>query len=132
MSRSVVYLSGPRRRRGNWASEDLAQFRRAAGILRHLGLSIDIDNGMTDEGDPWFVFCHADSGDVLAHCARINGIYVVCAPCLKASLQGLVLPALLERLLQGLVPWPRHVGAAPPPHLLVPERPPRHFEGKRH
>ena len=39
-----------------WSNQDIADFYRAVDILQQAGLSIEIDSGHTDEGDPWFVF----------------------------------------------------------------------------
>ena len=60
----------------------------------------DVDLGVTDEGDPWFVFCDAESGDVVAHFARIGGTYLGCAPTLNGALQGRNFAVLIERFLQ--------------------------------
>ena len=111
MNKRVVYLTDVHCRQSSWGTDDLVQFRRSAAILRRLGLSLDTDHGTTDEGEPWFVFCHADSGDVIAHCARIGEAYVVCAPWLKMSLQGPALVDLLECLHDGFVYWTGRVTA---------------------
>src|ERR1044072_8432548 len=99
MRERVVNLIDARSRRGDWTSEDLAQLHRAASALRHPGLSLEVDGGVTDEGEPWFAVCHAQSGEVAAHFARIDGSYIVCAPFLKSSLRGRVLCELIGRFL---------------------------------
>ena len=66
-------------------------------ILCDVGFAFEIDSGITDEGEPWLVFCEADSGDIFAHFARIDGEYVVCAPCLNRSLTGASLRQLVDR-----------------------------------
>jgi hypothetical protein len=99
MRASVVHLIGVRGQRGDWAKDDLAQLNRAADVLRHSGCPLETDGGITDEGEPWFAFCHAASGDVVAHFARISGTYIVSAPFLQGSLRALALPDLIERFL---------------------------------
>jgi hypothetical protein len=76
-----------RARRRDWSRQELALLHDAANLLRE---TVETYRGVTDEGDPWFVFCDADSGDVLAHFARISG-HIVCAPVLKEGLTGRVL-----------------------------------------
>lgn len=99
MSRGVVYLADVRVCRGDWSTEDLAHLGRAANFVRKLGLSVETDRGVTDEGEPWFVLCDADSGEVFAHFARSSGKYVVFGPCLNGLLTGTVLRDLVERFL---------------------------------
>ena len=41
------------------------------------GLSVTTDRGISDEGDPWFVFCRADNEEVIAHFARIDREYLI-------------------------------------------------------
>src|SRR5262249_58183192 len=70
---------------------------RVAAALWSVGLSVETDHGVTDEGDPWFVFCDADSGEVIADFARISGKYVACARWLKCPLTAPNLRELVER-----------------------------------
>lgn len=60
----------------DWSNQDLASFMRAKRLLSMAGMSLETDRGMTDEGDPWFVFLDRD-GKVFAHFARINGIFIL-------------------------------------------------------
>ena len=96
----TVYLADLRADQRDWSKYEMALFHRAVSHLWEAGLSVEADGGMTDEGDPWFVFCDPDSGDVLAHFARIGGSYVVSAPGLIGSLNGRRLADLVERFLQ--------------------------------
>lgn len=57
-----------------WTNDELAEFYRIAHILRASGLELETDAGLSDAGDPWFAYIHADSGDVVAHFARIDGL----------------------------------------------------------
>lgn len=99
MSKGVVYLANMRDHRADWSKEDLAHLGRAANFVQKLGLAIETDRGVTDEGEPWFVFCDADSDEVLVHFGRIGGEYIVCAPFLESSLTGRAFANLIERFL---------------------------------
>jgi len=61
----------------DWSQQELAEFYRVESALLQGGLSVSTDRGVSDEGDPWFVFCRADNEDVIAHFARIDREYVV-------------------------------------------------------
>ena len=99
MRETVVRLVDLRGHRRDWTKDDLARLNRAAGALRYLGHSFETDRGMSDEGEPWFVICHAESGEAVAHFARINGTYVASASFLRSSLRARALPDLIERFI---------------------------------
>jgi hypothetical protein len=61
----------------DWSQQELAEFYRVESALLQGGLSVTTDRGVSDEGDPWFVFCRVDNEDVIAHFARIDQEYVV-------------------------------------------------------
>jgi hypothetical protein len=98
VSDSIVYLADIRAHRQGWTKYELAQFRRATNLLWASGLSIETASGLTDEGEPWFVFCDANSGEVLAHFAKVSGKNVVCVPSLNTALTSRILPDLVERI----------------------------------
>ena len=52
--------------RRRWTNQEIADFHRAVNILKQAGLNTDVDSGVTDEGDPWFVFIRPENGDVIA------------------------------------------------------------------
>jgi hypothetical protein len=106
MSEDVVCLTEVRRSRRDWSKEEIAYLERAAHFVRKLGVSVETDHGVTDEGEPWFVICDASSDEVLVHFCRIRRRYVACAPFLESSLSGHVFAELIERLLD------RHAAAA--------------------
>lgn len=98
MSESIVYLADVRVHRQGWTKHELAHFRRAMNLLWEAGHSIETASGLTDEGEPWFVFCDANSGDVLAHFAKMSGKTVVCGPLLNSALTSRIFPDLAERI----------------------------------
>ena len=59
-----------------WSNDELAQLYGVAQVLGRAGLAIDTENGVTDEGDPWFAFVRPDTDEVVAHFARIDGVIV--------------------------------------------------------
>jgi hypothetical protein len=98
---STVWPADVRFRGRDWSYHELGHFHRLVTVLWNSGLSLETDRGVTDEGEPWFVFCDSNS-DVFAHFARIGGQYVVCGPCLDRSLTGPVLRDLLEHFVESL------------------------------
>lgn len=93
------------RRPSGWSDQELAQLHRAAKILGKDGLRLDTDHGVTDEGDPWWVFCDADTGEIVVHFARINGRYLACAPFRSGGLTGRTFRDVVDKTLR------RRVGA---------------------
>jgi len=81
---SGLVLSFLRRSSGpsDWNQQELAEFYRVESALLQGGLSVTTDRGISDEGDPWFVFCRADDEraddeEVIAHFARIDREYLI-------------------------------------------------------
>jgi len=99
VSANPTFFAHRRVRRSGWSSHELAHFHRAARLLLAEGLSVVTDYGTTDEGDPWFVLCDAESGEIVAHFARITQQYVACVPFRNGSLTGGLLPDLIDEFL---------------------------------
>jgi hypothetical protein len=83
-----------------WSTHEMALFSRAAGLLTSESVCVETDYGLTDEGEPWLIFCDAESGDVLGHFARINEEYVACVPFRRCAVRSLELSDLLSRFLE--------------------------------
>ena len=96
---STVCLAEVRFRRRGWSNHELAQFHCVIASLCDVGFAVETDSGVTDEGDPWFVFCDGNSGESFAHFARIDGEYVVWATCLDGLLTGTVLRPLVDHFI---------------------------------
>src|SRR5262249_56097098 len=79
---TIVSLADARARRRGWSKRELAHFQRAANILLNAGMAIETDAGVSDEGDPWFVFCDAGSGDVFAHFPQLARTFLLSHPLL--------------------------------------------------
>lgn len=63
----------------DWTNQELADLFRVAQILTDAGLRVDTDHGLTDEGDPWFVFFRPDTEEVIVHFARLDGLFLACS-----------------------------------------------------
>lgn len=83
----------------DWSPGELAQFYRVENALLQAGLQLEADRGLTDEGEPWFVFCRADTGDVFIHFARIDGAYIAVGAALEQVVHGRDFSALIEEML---------------------------------
>ncbi len=92
----------------DWSLSELSVFDRARRSLKLQGVDVELECGVTDEGDPWLVFCNAETGEVLGHFARIGDDYVGCVPfhCngLTTVMLSDLLAAFLPRLLHTMAP----------------------------
>ncbi|MGE0723854.1 MAG: calcium-binding protein [Alphaproteobacteria bacterium] len=73
----VIELFGSRVRSVGWTEQEKAELYRAASLLGARGLPFDTESGVSDDGDPWFLFVGRGTGEVLVHFARIDGTFVV-------------------------------------------------------
>lgn len=55
-----------------WQNQDLAELYRVRDRLCASGLSVEVEGGVSDEGDPWFVYQQAGTDMVVVHIARID------------------------------------------------------------
>src|SRR6476646_10586036 len=85
--------------RGDWSQRELAEFYRVEDALTKSGVVISTDRGLTDEGEPWFVFCRQDNEEVIVHFARIGGEYVVASNFTEAVFRGRNFQTLVRELL---------------------------------
>src|SRR5580692_1141415 len=84
----------------NWSAQELAEFYRVEAALIQAGLRLTSAQGLTDEGEPWFVFCRAGDDDVIIHFARINGRYVISAPAYCGTVTGPDFRALVQSVME--------------------------------
>ena len=85
--------------RGDWSQRELAEFYRVEDALTKSGVVISTDRGLTDEGEPWFVFFRQDNEEVIVHFARIGGEYVVASNFTEAVFRGRNFQTLVRELL---------------------------------
>lgn len=83
----------------DWSNQELADLYRVKHILDKAGAGVEVDRGLSDEGDPWFVFCQED-GDVFVHLARLEGRYLLDSPNIDAPLRGADFDQLIAAFLQ--------------------------------
>lgn len=86
----------------DWTNQELADLYRVEALLAQANVRIETTRGVSDEGDPWFVFCRAD-GEVFVHLARIDGIYVLDSPKLDVVLSGPSFATLIDRFSNAIV-----------------------------
>jgi hypothetical protein len=84
-----------------WTNAELAELYRVEHALVQARINIETDRGVTDEGDPWFVFCRP-GGDVVVHATRFGGIYRLYSPALPQPLTGVSFAALTKSFVSGL------------------------------
>lgn len=70
-----------------WSNQELADLYRTQRILAQAGVTTEVDRGITDEGDPWFVFMDGQ-GEVLVHFSRFDGVYLVSSHLQEAPIKG--------------------------------------------
>jgi hypothetical protein len=102
MGSNLHFLSDRVVRFRGWTNQELAELRRVEHALTQANIGMETDQGITDEGDPWFVFCRLD-GSVLVHIARSDGAYHLYSPVLAKSLSGPSFAALTKAFV-GTVP----------------------------
>jgi hypothetical protein len=95
----VLSFFRPRSNQGDWSQQELAEFYRVEAALVNSGVAITTDRGITDEGDPWLVFCRDDNDEVIVHFARIDGEYVVASNLAEAVVRGRNFNNLIRELL---------------------------------
>ena len=101
-----------RGRRG-WGNQDLADLTRARRLLALAGIELETDHGLSDDGDPWFVFIDRQ-GEVFAHFARIGGRYVLDSSAQSAAVFAPDLRALVEAFARhGALHGPAGSGGGP-------------------
>jgi hypothetical protein len=62
--------------KAGWSNQETAEFYRVADIMNAAGLLVSVDLGVSDEGDPWLVFVRQETGDVIAHFAKLDGLFI--------------------------------------------------------
>ena len=79
----------------DWTNQELASIYRVKHLLDVAKIPTELDRGVTDEGEPWCVFCSTD-GHVFIHLSRIDGVYWLDSPKLTAPLQGISFDELVQ------------------------------------
>lgn len=85
----------------DWSLFELCIFDQARRNLKQRGLDVDAEFGITDEYEPWLVFCD-DEGQVIVHFARLGQTYVACVPFGDDGTIGNVLSEVVRTFLERL------------------------------
>src|ERR1700691_3256967 len=96
LNAAAVFNFKPASSSHGWTQQELAEFYRVEASLVRANIPIETDRGRSDEGDPWFVFCNANTGEIIVHFARSDGTYVVAGPALDSCARGRDFRALIE------------------------------------
>ena len=83
----------------SWSNQEVADFYRAVDILKRAGLDVEVDSGVTDEGEPWFVFVREPDGEVLAHFAHINGEFIAVSSMNHEVYKGADIRQIVDQML---------------------------------
>ncbi len=95
----ILSFLGARRPSSDWTQQELAEFYRVESALLQNGLLVVTDRGLSDEGDPWFVFCLSENEEVVAHFARIDGYYFVVSSAFSGVARGRDFKLLVRELM---------------------------------
>lgn len=100
MSAVIVKLTRRSSHQKSWSNQEMAEMYLVVDMLRRARLPVDIETGISDEGDPWNILYREDTGDVIAHVAKIDGIYIIAGLPHNEILRGLNFHELIIDLLK--------------------------------
>ncbi len=99
LGHNIAAFPSVRNRPRDWTPQELAEFYRVEAALIQGGMRVVTDRGLTDEGDPWFVFCREDDSEPVAHFARIGGQYLIASPAYDGVARGHDFRSMVQNLL---------------------------------
>lgn len=77
-----------RGRSKDWTQQELAEFYRVENALSQSGIRVLSERGLSDEGDPWFIFLRENDHEPLVHFARIDGYYYIASAAYDGVAKG--------------------------------------------
>lgn len=83
-----------------WSNVELAEFWRCASLLSALGLPVEFDHGVSDQGDPWGVFVNRLTEDVIVHIVRADGRVALICPPLAITIEGATIRETVSRFFE--------------------------------
>ena len=98
MKIALLIKKAPKHGQRYWDNQDIADFYRAVDILKRANLDIEVDSGVTDEGEPWFVFVRSEDGEVLAHFAQIDGQFVAVSSMKHEVYKGSCIREIVDKI----------------------------------
>lgn len=84
----------------DWSNQELASIYRVKRLLDAAGVLCHLERGLSDEGDPWCIFC-TPVGDVFIHLSRIDSLYALDSPNLERPIFGRDFNELIEQFSSG-------------------------------
>ena len=105
MTQAVRSFLRPRRssESEDWNQHELSEFYRVESALVQAGLPVAVERGMSDEGEPWLIFCRGGTDEVIAHFAHIDDGYVIASSAFSGVRRGVNLRALVQQLVNSQV-----------------------------
>lgn len=97
---NVTSLQSYKSRVRDWSPQDLAEFYRVESALIQAGILVYTDSGVTDEGDPWFIFCRESDNEIVVHIAHIDGHYIIASSAYMGVARGKDLRGMVRDLLE--------------------------------
>ena len=99
LGQNITFFAPAQKKTKDWNSQELAEFYRVESALIQGGMRVVTDRGVSDEGDPWFVFCREQDGEPVVHFARIDGQYVIASPAYDGASRGLDFRSMVQELI---------------------------------
>lgn len=84
----------------DWTNQESASIYRVKRLLDAAGVPCHLERGLSDEGDPWCIFC-TPMGEVFIHLSRIDGMYVLDSPNLQKPIFGDSFTTLIDEFSSG-------------------------------
>lgn len=84
----------------DWDNQELANIYRVKKLLDAAGVPNELERGVSDEGDPWCIFCMT-TGDVFIHLSRFDGLYILDSPNLRKPITGVDFADLIAEFSAG-------------------------------
>jgi hypothetical protein len=84
----------------DWSNQELANIYRVKKLLDAAGVPNTLERGITDEGDPWCIFC-THGGEVFIHLCRVDNLYTLDSPNLRNPITGVDFADLIAEFSAG-------------------------------
>ncbi len=98
MTAAILNFARRSARPRDWTDQEIAEFFRVQDALTQAGMQVGTDRGVTDEGEPWFVFYRPATEEVIAHFARIDGEFIADASAVAEPVRGRDLRHVLNQI----------------------------------
>lgn len=96
----ILPFEAPGKPGKEWSKSEQAEFVRATALLRRAGLPVIVEGGVSDEGDPWTIFLREDTGDVIVHFARVDGLILAASAASDEVVSGRSFRSVMDRIIR--------------------------------